>query len=86
MKDLVKELKKKGDKAYRDGKYEKAYAIYQNALRLDEKNYDVMACLIGAALNLGYLDDVWNKSELLIQMDEQKAQVRKQFFPHKTQI
>ena len=68
-------MKKKGEQAFREGKYEKAYHAYQKALTIEPKNYDLLACLIGAALNLGYLDDVWHKSDLLIQMDDQKAQV-----------
>lgn len=71
----VDELRRKGDEAFREGKYDKAYKAYQNALAIEPKNYDLMACLIGAALNLGYLEDVWHKSELLIQMDGKRAQV-----------
>jgi tetratricopeptide (TPR) repeat protein len=43
-------------------------------LVFDENDYDLIACLIGAALNLGYLNEVIEKSEYLIQLDEHKAQ------------
>lgn len=76
---LVDSLRRKGDAAFSEGKYEKAYSLYEKALTIEPKNYDLMACLIGAALNLGHLEDVWLKSELLIQMDEQKAQVNSEF-------
>lgn len=58
-----------------EGKYEKAYSMYQKTLIMDPKNYDAIACFIGTALNLGYLDDAWNKSDLLIKMNEKRAQV-----------
>lgn len=38
------------------------------------KDYDILACQIGTALNLGYLDEVFTKSELLIELDPHKAQ------------
>lgn len=37
-------------------------------------DYDILACLIGTALNLGYLDEVFSRSDHLIQLDEKKAQ------------
>ena len=68
-------LKKHADKAFNESKFDKAYKFYTEALIYDENDYDIIACLIGAALNLGYLNEVIEKSDYLIKLDPQKAQV-----------
>ncbi len=64
------------DKAFVEGKFKQAYDIYCQALALDENNYDIITCKIGAALNLGYIDDVFRSSEILINISAQKPQVK----------
>jgi tetratricopeptide (TPR) repeat protein len=74
FKKKVVKLKKHGDKAFNESNFEKAYKLYSEALIFDEKDYDLIACLIGAALNLGYLNEVIEKSDYLINLNGQKAQ------------
>jgi hypothetical protein len=45
-------------------------------LDLDPVNYDIITCKIGSALNLGYIDDVFQCSEQLIKLSSQKPQVK----------
>ncbi len=71
----VLKLKKRADKAFKDGKFDKAYNLYSEALEVEENDYDLIACLVGAALNLGYINEVLDKSDFLIQLDANKAQV-----------
>jgi hypothetical protein len=68
-------IKKKADKAFREENFEKAYILYGSAMEFDEKNYDLISCFIGAALNLGHIDEVFEKCDLLITMDDSRAQV-----------
>ncbi len=68
-------LKKRADQAFGDGKFVKAYELYNLLLLQNPKDYDIMACLIGTALNLGYLDEVFSRSDFLIELDKNKAQV-----------
>ncbi len=67
-------LKRKADKAFGQGKFTKAYTYYNQLLLVCPNDYDILACQIGTALNLGYLDEVFTKSEILIGLDEKKAQ------------
>ena len=53
----------------------KAYELYNQLLLLNPKEYDIIACLIGTALNLGYLDEVFSRTDFLIELDDKKAQV-----------
>lgn len=71
----MEKLKKKGDNAFNEGDYKKAYEIFNKALMLDDKNYDLIASYIGTALNLGLFDEVLQKTEILIEIDDKKPQV-----------
>ena len=68
-------LKKRADRAFREENFEKAYLLYGQALEYDPDNYDLISCFIGAALNLGHIDEVLEKCDFLIQLDSSKAQV-----------
>ena len=39
-------------------------------------NYDLIACQAGAAINLGYIDEVFTKCDQLIRLNGEKAQVK----------
>ncbi|RNA07705.1 serine threonine- phosphatase 5-like [Brachionus plicatilis] len=73
-KNLIDDLKVKGDEAFQKSEYEKAFNLYNQALQLESNDYDLIACLTGAALNLGMIDEVFAKTEFLIQLDGSKAQ------------
>ena len=75
MFDQVQKIKIKADKAFKKQKFEDAYELYKQALEMDPNNYDVIACLIGTALNLGHLDEVFEKAEYLIKLNSKRAQV-----------
>lgn len=68
-------IKKRADRAFSEGNFEKAYELYNQALIYEPNDYDLTACLVGAALNLGLIDEVFEKSNYLIGLDEHKAQV-----------
>lgn len=67
-------LKKKADRAFGDGKFTKAYSYYNQLVLMNPNEYDTLACLIGTALNLGFLDEVFSRSDDLIALNETKAQ------------
>jgi hypothetical protein len=69
-------LKKKADKAFREENFEKAHKLYSKALEYDDTNYDLIACFIGAALNLGRINEVIEKCDYLIDLDNTRAQVK----------
>ncbi len=68
-------MKNSADNAFLKAKYKEAYDFYQQALAMDKQNYEIITCKIGAALNLGYIDDVFKDSELLIKLSDKKPQV-----------
>ncbi len=45
---------------------------------MDAHNFEIITCKIGAALNLGYIDDVFKDSEQLIKLSDKKPQVPKE--------
>jgi len=71
----IQRLKRHADRAFGDGKFDKAYELYNQLLQINPKDYEIIACLIGTALNLGYLDEVFSRSDYLIELDGKKAQV-----------
>ena len=70
-------IKKRADRAFRDENFEKAYILYAEALEFEDNNYDLISCFIGAALNLGHIDEVLEKCDFLIKLDVSRAQVCK---------
>jgi tetratricopeptide (TPR) repeat protein len=64
-----------GNDAFVNADYKKALELYSKAVNIDEKNYELVTCMIGAALNLGNLDLVFSKSDYLIRLAETKPQV-----------
>ena len=71
----LQKLRSRADRAFGDGKFLKAYDLYSQILTALPEDYDTIACFVGTALNLGYLDDVFSKSDRLIELDAKKAQV-----------
>ena len=71
-------MKKKADKAFHNGDFKKAFKLYSKTVELEPYNYDLIACQIGAAINLGQVnDEIFSKCDYLINQDEKKAQVIK---------
>lgn len=79
-------MKGRADRAFNKAQFAKAHDLYEQALGYDQFNYDIMACLVGAALNMGSMDKVFDKSSLLIRWDEAKAQVDRSNFQQKRHI
>jgi tetratricopeptide (TPR) repeat protein len=73
-------LKDKADRSFNKSRYAKAYKLYKEALDYDENNYDIIACIVGVSLNLGFLDEVFDKTLTLIRLDDKRSQVRFFFF------
>ncbi|CAF1133060.1 unnamed protein product, partial [Brachionus calyciflorus] len=71
---IILDLKKKADKAFKKNEFEKAYNLYNQALQFNQNDYDLNSCLTGAALNLGRIDEVFSKTDILIDLDSSKAQ------------
>ncbi len=71
------ELKNTADNEFIKANYKVAYDLYNEALDIDKHNYEIITCKIGAALNMGYIDDVFKDSELLIKLSDKKPQVRR---------
>lgn len=72
-----KKVKKEAEKAFRKQNFSKAYTLYCQLLdHFDDQNYETIECLIGAALNLGYLDVVFQRTDELIQLDPKRSQVK----------
>ncbi len=71
-------MKKKADKAFHNGDFKKAYKLFTKTIELEPNNYDLIACQVGAAINLGLVnDEIFSKCDFLISIDDKKAQVIK---------
>ena len=69
-------MKKKADKAFNIGDFRKAHKYYSKALELEPTNYGLVACQIGASINMGTINnELLASCDYLISLDPSKAQV-----------
>jgi hypothetical protein len=71
----VEKLKKRADKAFNNANFEKAHRLYKEALEYKQNDYDLNACYIGTCINLGLIEHAFEKCDVLINIDTEKAQV-----------